>query len=1181
MSQVPNNISELIAALENLDKRNLNDEFDLFWSCHGVFEKLKRLSDFDPSNVKKTIKTLKDLPPEIRELKIEELGTESERLETRALNKQDLKQLLEDYEKAQNEAQKEKIENDFYQITGKKNVAQFIRVQNEIAAKNQAEIKRLSPEVKEIILEDLTINRIDESEVLFEIVKENSTKEELNKNDLGKKLKKIGYKKNEIEKIIQKTEEIKTEIKRQTNVEEVTQISPEIKEKIIEVLAPNEQNIKEDLFEVIEIASRKEILNTEELVKELQAKGFDKENVNKIVQKTEEVWPEIVSQKNETIENQISPEVKEKIIEELALYSRDKNEKLFDIVEEASLKNDQEYKTKDLKKELNTKIKDPDRVEEIIQKVEEVRAEIKVEEKAREIAKTTYEKLIKEKLPINKDIEVKIKNEILIAWKEGDEVKIPKELGEMVEARVIIKEAKSAADIFKNENIKAVVNYRSLELRKEISQQLRNNGIRDESLIKEYASVVNKLINNPSNAKIEENRSDIYNFVKNENTNKSPGQIERSIDEARFMASNVTIAPKKFNKLIQKYNVLREKIGSDKLPAIKEVRVTEKMATLFRNSPGMLRLMNGAQKMIGVWEKIGAFPGNVLSKIGVQKVGLKILEKIGGQAAVELVKNAAAVIAKEGTVQGIKSITLGIMGKGAVVAGGSTGAGASVAAVVAAFQALPVVGQVIAVVVVAVTTVIAIIKPIFDGAKKLITKITGIDMNGVKHFLSDTLGLGNFIGGVGQFLFDVGTFLIGIPALFMTINIVSIVTPVVIFFFLGTFSYSLLSENLLSSLVPPTAVRDEVCILKPKSGTGQSGDINCDMNAPENEVPGLISKANYIDVASRMITEGKDYAGECYNDVVNKSLCAGINPLYTLWVWMHESGASNYGTKDKVQDFGINDNSIAENFDAQIKNFLVLDPASNCDLNDPKLAGPDGYWLAWASRFLTGQCDPDVGQEQTGNTGRKYLEDMKKVTWPWIANVPLPNDIHVPKAGKNCEKAGVPFSLTGPTKEVVGDDGQIYICTTGGGSGGTIGTINIIPGKAGTGGAVTQCPFGGFSHNGIWAMDFGVPNGTPIYSTFAGVAYVGEGNGYGVYVDVHSNVDGNEFFIRYAHMPPGGNMVSDGQTVEAGQQIGDSDNNGFSTGPHLHYEVVGANINWDNAGPYFGMTQEEFNSACR
>ena len=100
MSQVPNNITELIASLEGLGKNNLNNEFELFGTCREVFEKLKRLSDFDPGDLKKTIKTLKDLPPEIKEQKIEELEAGGKKLETRALNKQDLKELIEDYEKA-------------------------------------------------------------------------------------------------------------------------------------------------------------------------------------------------------------------------------------------------------------------------------------------------------------------------------------------------------------------------------------------------------------------------------------------------------------------------------------------------------------------------------------------------------------------------------------------------------------------------------------------------------------------------------------------------------------------------------------------------------------------------------------------------------------------------------------------------------------------------------------------------------------------------------------------------------------------------------------------------------------------------------------------------------------------------------------------------------------------------
>lgn len=1104
MSQLPNNITELIAALEGLGKRNLNDEFDLFWSCQSVFKKLERLSDFDPSNLKKTIKTLEGLPPEIKELKIEELGNGDEKLETKALNKQDLKELLEDYEKAQNGDQKDKIEKDFYLITGKKNVSQFIRIQNEIAAKNQEALKRLSPEVKENIVEDLVINRLNDSEKIFEIIEKAGLKSETDFqiNELRKELGKSGYEKKYIDQIVQKTVEVRAEIKTQTSVEKEKQISPEIKEKIVEDLAINRLN---------------------------------------------------------------------------------EDEKLFEIVEKASLKEEQGLEIKELKKELKNKIKDPEKIEDLIRQVEEIRAEIKVEEKAEEIAKITYEKLLEEKLPIKKEVEAKIKNEILIAWRKGDAVKIPSELQEIKEAGVIIKEAEKAADIFKNENLAAIVNYRSQKLGREVSQELRKNGIENETLIRDYVSVVNKLTNNSETIVVEENRSEIYNFVQSENPNKGPGEIERSIDEARFMASNVVMAPKKFNKLIQRYNILREKIGGDKLPKLKEIRVVEKMSALFKESPRLLKLMNGAQGVVGTIGKITNFPSTLLSKLGgkvVEKFGGKILERIGGEAAKTFVREAAKIIAKEGLTQGTRTILTGLLSSGAAGAGG----GGTAAGLVAAFAAMGPVGQVIAVAVIAVVAVFAVVKPIIDGAKKLISKITGIDMSGVKNFLSDSLGLGKFVGGVGQFVFDVGTFLIGIPALFGLISFTTIIAPVIIFFFLGIMTYSLLSQNLLSSLVPPTAVRDEICILKRSSGTGQSGEINCDQNAPENEVPGLRGgRENYFRVASGMILEGKDYASECFNDVVNRSLCEGINPLYTLWAWMHESGASNYGTDKKVQDFGINDNSIAENFDAQIKVFLRLDPASAC-IDDPRIKGD--YWLAFATNYLTGQCDPDVGQTQTGNTGRNYLNSIDennpgmKTTWKWIASVPMPKDIYVAKGGQNCDEEGAPPSLTGPTEEVIGEDGQVYICTTGGGSGGTIGTINIIPGQAGTGGEVTQCPFGSYSHRNIWAMDFGVPDGTPIYSTFAGVAYVGEGNGYGVYVDVHSNIDGNEFFIRYAHMPPGGNMVSNGQTVEAGQQIGDSDNNGYSTGPHLHYEVVGANINWSNAGPYFGMTQEQFNSGC-
>ncbi len=1175
MSQLPNNITELIAALEGLNKKNLNDEYELFGTCRGVFEKLKRLSDFDPSDVKKIIKILGDLPPEIKELEIEELEIGGKKLETRALNKQDLKQLLEDYEKAQNEKEREKIENDFYLITGRKNVTQFIRVQNEIASKNQKEFNKLNPEIKERIVEELATNRLEESDRLLEIIENSSLvkNQEISAKELKKELKDKNYDIEDIESIIEKTPELKRELLAQKKEISEKKVSPEIKEKIVGVLTLGEEEKKEELVQIIEKASQREELNTPELIKELQTKDYGQKEIDKIIQKTEEIWPELLAQKKEISEKQISPEIKEKIVEILVSNSQDKNEKIFEVMEEASLKNDQDYSVKELKKSLKKRIKDPEKIDDLIQRVEEIRTEIKIEEKATEIANITYEKLLEKKLPINKNVQIKVKNEILIAWRDGDKIKIPDELREINEAKVIIKEAEEAAGIFKNKNIKAIVNYRSLELGKEISQNLRKNGVKNEKLIREYVLVVNKLVNNPNNARREENRSDIFNFVKSINPNKGPGEIERSIDESRFMAGNVVMAPKKFNKLIQKYNILREKIGSDKLPKIKEIRVVEKMTTLFKESPKILKLMNGAQKMVGIWEKVGAFPGNLLTKIGVKKAGLKVLEKIGGQAAIELVKNSAAIIAKEGTVQGIKSIAMGIMGKGAVVAGGSAGAGTGIAAVVAAFQALPVVGQIIAVVAIAVVAVVAIVKPIVKAAKKLIYKITGIDMNGVKHFLSETLGLGKFIGNVGQFFFDLGTFLIGIPALFGLINLAAIVTPVVIFFFLGTFTYSLLSENLLSSLIPPVQTGGGYCVLKSSLvSEGGDGAINCDQRAPENDFQG-ISRANFVSLANRWTT-GKNYSEECYNDTVNRALCAGINPAYALWAWVHESGASNYSIEN-VEDFGIHGQPSAspKNYSAQLNYFLKLDPGGAC----PELE----YWLSFATNYLNGSCDPDEKNPISGGTGREYLAEMQE-TWSWVSSLPMPENIKVPVAGKNCDQIGDGSDLP-ITDEYTDENGDVWVCF--GDVGDTPGEIPnfepwdpSIPVPEGcpsglpSAGYFTQGPFApGCSHQnmGVPAIDLGAGAGTPIYATHPGVAVLGYDGIYGFFIDVHGKCEGKDFYTRYAHMPQGGYRVGNNQTVSAGQQIGVVNNTGSSTGNHLHYHITGLDTN--KFGQYLGL----------
>jgi len=209
MSRSPENITELIAALEGLGKRNLNDEYDLFWSCRNVFEKLKILSDFDPGNVKKTINVLKSLPPEIKELKIDEIDSGEQKLESKALNKQELKDLLEEYEKA-NDEQKEKIVEKFYQKTGHRNIQDFLRVQKEITSRNQEKLDNIKPEIKEKVIENLAVNILNGKEKILEIIEKAGLKNDPKegKQEIERELKKNGYDRKEIEQIIEKSEKL-------------------------------------------------------------------------------------------------------------------------------------------------------------------------------------------------------------------------------------------------------------------------------------------------------------------------------------------------------------------------------------------------------------------------------------------------------------------------------------------------------------------------------------------------------------------------------------------------------------------------------------------------------------------------------------------------------------------------------------------------------------------------------------------------------------------------------------------------------------------------------------------------------------------------------------------------------------------------------------------------------------
>lgn len=89
----------------------------------------------------------------------------------------------------------------------------------------------------------------------------------------------------------------------------------------------------------------------------------------------------------------------------------------------------------------------------------------------------------------------------------------------------------------------------------------------------------------------------------------------------------------------------------------------------------------------------------------------------------------------------------------------------------------------------------------------------------------------------------------------------------------------------------------------------------------------------------------------------------------------------------------------------------------------------------------------------------------------------------------------------------------------------------------------------GRMHQGV---DIAGPVGTPIYAAAPGVVVSSGWNsgGYGNMVDIR-HPDGST--TRYAHNSR--LMVSAGQQVRQGQQIAEMGSTGYSTGPHLHFEI--------------------------
>jgi murein DD-endopeptidase MepM/ murein hydrolase activator NlpD len=90
-------------------------------------------------------------------------------------------------------------------------------------------------------------------------------------------------------------------------------------------------------------------------------------------------------------------------------------------------------------------------------------------------------------------------------------------------------------------------------------------------------------------------------------------------------------------------------------------------------------------------------------------------------------------------------------------------------------------------------------------------------------------------------------------------------------------------------------------------------------------------------------------------------------------------------------------------------------------------------------------------------------------------------------------------------------------------------------------------------HNGI---DFGAPKGTPVFAPADGIVEIARySKSAGNWIMVNHQ---NGYKTVYMHFDK--HAVKEGQQIKRGQVIGYIGNTGYSTGPHLHYEVRHNNV---------------------
>ncbi|MFA5828482.1 MAG: peptidoglycan DD-metalloendopeptidase family protein [Candidatus Shapirobacteria bacterium] len=293
-----------------------------------------------------------------------------------------------------------------------------------------------------------------------------------------------------------------------------------------------------------------------------------------------------------------------------------------------------------------------------------------------------------------------------------------------------------------------------------------------------------------------------------------PGVINNAWGDLANITKIVRMSPSQFKKFSDQYYRLKDGLGGLKVPfESPAIRSLDGVMRFIKDNPKVQHLLNFAQKFTGLSNSIGSFTNGLVKKIGLEKAGISVIEKIGGQAMGEFVRQSLVVIGQNGMRQGLTMILRGIIGggvkAGSVVGGGTAGA---LAGAVAAFQAVPLVGQIILIGALAVVGIKKVIKPILDRFFKPIAGIIGnLGLNlGIKKFFQDKFGKGfGWLLGAGATL---GVMIAAVPMAFAgwwAATMALMFSKVIVAVFIGIITFSLITSINVSAQVtrgPPSGV---------------------------------------------------------------------------------------------------------------------------------------------------------------------------------------------------------------------------------------------------------------------------------------------------------------------------------------------------------------------------------------